>query len=195
MLPSKISWQQTVQPTTSNNVRGQTWGISWAARPDILQPSSRIALISKLVCSRTIALDQFFFCNPVILESICYRTRAKRLINDSKMTGELRKIWTGIDSYTTGSKKKIRMGRSVHQWFFCSFLFNFRSNQKLSLFVRYSRPFFPFYSRIALVFLSVCSRTIADRLLIRLDQRKKCRRVLPLHVTLFATHALPVPKN
>ena len=40
-------------------------------------------------------LDQIFFSNPVVLESICYRTRAKRLINDSKTTGELRKIWTG----------------------------------------------------------------------------------------------------
>ena len=33
--------------------------------------------------------------NPVVLDSICYRTRAKRLINDSKTTGELRKNWTG----------------------------------------------------------------------------------------------------
>ena len=37
-------------------------------------------------------LDQFFFWDPVVLESICYRTRAKRLINDSKTTGELRKF-------------------------------------------------------------------------------------------------------
>ena len=36
-----------------------------------------------------------FLCDPVVLESICYRTRAKRLINDSKTTGELGKIWTG----------------------------------------------------------------------------------------------------
>ena len=41
-------------------------------------------------------LDQIFWCDPVVLESICYCTRAKRLINDSKTTGELRKNWTGI---------------------------------------------------------------------------------------------------
>ena len=43
------------------------------------------------------ALDQIFFCDPVVLESICYRTRAKRLINDRKTTGGLRKIWTGTN--------------------------------------------------------------------------------------------------
>ena len=36
-----------------------------------------------------------FLCDPVVLESICYRTRAKRLINESNTTGELRKVWTG----------------------------------------------------------------------------------------------------
>ena len=37
----------------------------------------------------------FFFCDPVVLELICYRTRAKRLINEGNTTGGLRKIWTG----------------------------------------------------------------------------------------------------
>ena len=41
-------------------------------------------------------LDQFFLCNLVVLESICCCTRAKRLVNDSKTTGGLRKIWTGL---------------------------------------------------------------------------------------------------
>ena len=36
-----------------------------------------------------------FFCDPGILELICYRTRAKRLINEGSATGGLRKIWTG----------------------------------------------------------------------------------------------------
>ena len=45
-------------------------------------------------------LDQIFLCDPVVLESICYRTRAKRLINDSKTTGGLRKIWTGSEITT-----------------------------------------------------------------------------------------------
>ena len=40
-------------------------------------------------------LDQIFLCDPVVLESICFRTRAKRLRNESKTTGGLRKIWTG----------------------------------------------------------------------------------------------------
>ena len=35
--------------------------------------------------------DQFFFCHPVTLESICYRTRAKRLINKGNTTGGLRR--------------------------------------------------------------------------------------------------------
>ena len=32
-------------------------------------------------------LDQVFLFDPVVLESICCRTRARRLINESKMTG------------------------------------------------------------------------------------------------------------
>ena len=40
-------------------------------------------------------LDQIFFCDPVVIESICYRTRANRLINESIMTRGLREIWTG----------------------------------------------------------------------------------------------------
>ena len=42
-------------------------------------------------------LDQFFFCDPVVLESICHSTRAKRLINEGNTTGGLRKIWTGTN--------------------------------------------------------------------------------------------------
>ena len=40
-------------------------------------------------------LDQSFFCDPVVLESICYCTRAYRLINESNTTLGLRKICTG----------------------------------------------------------------------------------------------------
>ena len=39
--------------------------------------------------------NQFFFCNPVVLESTWYRTRAKQLINGGNMTGGLKKNWTG----------------------------------------------------------------------------------------------------
>ena len=38
---------------------------------------------------------QIFFCDPVGIESICYRTRANRLINESILIAGLRKIWTG----------------------------------------------------------------------------------------------------
>ena len=62
-----------------------------------------------------------FFRDPAILESICYRTREKRLINESNTTGGRRKIWTGIaiqkpdkiqktvkyKSNTTGGLRKI----------------------------------------------------------------------------------------
>ena len=36
-------------------------------------------------------------CDPVVLvESICYRSRANRLRNESNTTERLRKIWTGV---------------------------------------------------------------------------------------------------
>ena len=38
---------------------------------------------------------QIFSSDPVVIESICYRTRANRLINESNTTAALRKIWTG----------------------------------------------------------------------------------------------------
>ena len=40
-------------------------------------------------------LNQIFFCDSVVLESICYCTRAKRHINEGNTTGGLRNIWTG----------------------------------------------------------------------------------------------------
>ena len=43
-------------------------------------------------------LDKIVFCDPVVSESICYRTRAKRLINEDNTIGGLRKIWTGCCS-------------------------------------------------------------------------------------------------
>ena len=54
-----------------------------------------------VLCTNLVSwlLDQIFFCNPVVLESICYRTRAKRLKNGSNTTAALRKIWTGVSTY------------------------------------------------------------------------------------------------
>ena len=43
-----------------------------------------------------------FLCDPIGIELICYRTRAKWLINDSKTTGERRKTWTGTNVYMAG---------------------------------------------------------------------------------------------
>ena len=40
----------------------------------------------------------FFSCDAVGIESIWYRTRANRPINESNTTGGLRKIWTGTRS-------------------------------------------------------------------------------------------------
>ena len=50
-------------------------------------------------------LDQIFFCDPVVLELICYRTRGKRLTNESNTTGGLRKIWTGIQIETADTPR------------------------------------------------------------------------------------------
>ena len=38
------------------------------------------------------ARPYFFYLGPVVLESICYRTRAKRLINKINTTGGLKKF-------------------------------------------------------------------------------------------------------
>ena len=40
-------------------------------------------------------LDQIIVCDPIVLKSICYRTKAYQLINESNTTGGLIKIWTG----------------------------------------------------------------------------------------------------
>ena len=39
---------------------------------------------------------QIFSSNPVVIELICYRTRANRLIKESNTTGSLKKNWTGM---------------------------------------------------------------------------------------------------
>ena len=47
--------------------------------------------------SNVVVPGQIFFFDPVILESIFYRTRAKKLINESNTTG-WRKNWPGIQT-------------------------------------------------------------------------------------------------
>ena len=44
---------------------------------------------------RVYILTKKFCCDPVVLESICYYTREKRLINEGNTTGGLIKIWMG----------------------------------------------------------------------------------------------------
>ena len=51
--------------------------------------------ISKLHPQKEEEPVQIFSCGPVVLESICYHTTAKRLIKESNTTGGLRKIWMG----------------------------------------------------------------------------------------------------
>ena len=56
-------------------------------------------------------LDQFFFCDPVVIKTICCRSRAKRMINESNMTGWVEKIWTGIK--TLNSNKRFLLKYSI----------------------------------------------------------------------------------
>ena len=108
-----------------------------------------------------VTLDQIFFCDPVVLESICYHTRAKRLINESNTTEGLRKIWTGS-----------RSGSHVYSVIFRSFLVletckapNVGQLLSFREWTLRTRPnFYQPSSRIFLVYQSFCSRTIADRL-------------------------------
>ena len=52
-------------------------------------------------------LDQISICDPVVLDSICYRTRAKQPINNSKTTVGLRKIWTGSSKTQTTQEQAL----------------------------------------------------------------------------------------
>ena len=71
------------------------------------------------VCIEVALLDQFFFCDPVVLESICYRTRVYRFINESNKTAWVRKFWTG--SWIAHEKgRPTGPGREAHQkWVQC----------------------------------------------------------------------------
>ena len=68
----------------------------------VTNPALKVGLVGGLLPWSH--LDQFFVCDLVVLESISYRTRAKRLINDSKTTGGLRKILTGFKRPATQRK-------------------------------------------------------------------------------------------
>ena len=92
-----------------------------------------------------------FVCNPVVLEPICYCMRADRLINERNMTGWLKKfervllVEAGLPDFFSGwCSKVVRYG-------------NYR--------IRYMYPskFFSGFQSFCFLYLSVCSRTIADR--------------------------------
>ena len=48
-----------------------------------------LGYLVSLIAEDALQLDQCFFCNPIILGSICYHTREKRLINEGNATGGL----------------------------------------------------------------------------------------------------------
>ena len=48
---------------------------------------------------RTHIPSKFFLSDPVVLVSTCYRTRAKRLINESNTTGGLKKLGRDATGY------------------------------------------------------------------------------------------------
>ena len=70
-------------------------------------------------------LDLIIFWDPVVLESICYRTRANRLINESKTTGWLRKIWTGSSSPGSWLRRDAGEGKLWSSFSFVVFSTNF----------------------------------------------------------------------
>ena len=58
--------------------------------------------------------SNFFSSDLVVLESICYRTRTKRPINDNNTTGGLRKISTGYERKKTNLKPTFDTRSHVH---------------------------------------------------------------------------------
>ena len=131
-------------------------------------------------------LDQIFFCNPVVIESICYRTRAKRRINEGNTTGGLRKIWTGSKRWRNCLRQdaifflKALLGISLafipnvlvvmHRLPFLS-IRKCRSQSAcyccFGIFPKFSSScpnYFQPSNCIAVVYQLVCSHTIADQL-------------------------------
>ena len=58
-----------------------------------------------------------FFSHSVVFASICYRTTANQLINESNMAEVRRKIWTGweLDQFFFLWSSRIRVDRLLHE--------------------------------------------------------------------------------
>ena len=98
-------------------------------------------------------LDQIFFCDSVVLESTCYRTRGERLIKEGNTTGSLRKFWTGIqnDAYSSIRKRKLE---------------DSPVSVRILLYLRSSRlPTRPIFFCDPVVLESICHRTSAKQLI------------------------------
>ena len=65
-----------------------------------LSSASSFPLHSDRRLEATCSSVQIFFLHPVLLEPICYWSRANRQINESHTTGWLKKIWTGWELHS-----------------------------------------------------------------------------------------------
>ena len=55
-----------------------------------------MSIYSALHLCVSVSPVQNFLCDPIGIQSICYHTRANRLMNESNTTGWLEKYWTGL---------------------------------------------------------------------------------------------------
>ena len=73
----------------------------WWKNSPIVRPEA-VTLCMLPIFERYHDRPDFFFCDPAILESICYRQIANRLINDNNTTGGLKKFGQLITYYFIG---------------------------------------------------------------------------------------------
>ena len=118
--------------------------------------------ISWLLKKITQWLDQIFFCDSIILERICYGTRAKRLMIESNTTGRMRKIWTGNEYLMPF--KWLGCSRKKENAIMCIYFYADILASQITYWSSPSPNFFPPSSCIALIYQSFCSCTVADRL-------------------------------
>ena len=112
--------------------------------------------------------SKFFPCNPVVMESVCYRTTAKRLLNESNTTGGLTFFLAGYIKLTLAKTCSQENSLSLPRYEYVS-----PEDAAGVPFLRAQPIFFPdirsYCSRVPVVLLSFNSRST----LIRLKRRKK----------------------